>query len=110
MVSAGTGASRIVDNASFANATRYHSGGIAGLRPGEVPAILKRGEEVLTENNPRHVANAGAGGGEDRFKIVNMFDTGDVLEHALGTRVGERAILNYVRSNASAINSALGSS
>ena len=26
---------------------RYHSGGIAGIRPGEVPAILQRGEMVL---------------------------------------------------------------
>jgi hypothetical protein len=37
--------------------TRYHGGGIAGLRPDEVPAILQRGEEVLPRNSPRHRDN-----------------------------------------------------
>lgn len=40
-------------------ATRYHSGGVAGLAPDEVPAILRRGEEVLTRRDPRHRANSG---------------------------------------------------
>ncbi|UDF35607.1 UNVERIFIED_ORG: tape measure protein [Shinella sp. XGS7] len=43
--------------AAFVAAPRYHSGGIAGLRPNEVPAVLERGEEVLTENSPRHIKN-----------------------------------------------------
>ncbi|MFA5040978.1 MAG: phage tail tape measure C-terminal domain-containing protein [Bdellovibrionales bacterium] len=34
----------------FAGAPRYHSGGIAGLRPDEVPAILLRGERVIPKN------------------------------------------------------------
>ncbi|MDE2030333.1 MAG: hypothetical protein KGI97_07195, partial [Alphaproteobacteria bacterium] len=34
----------------FAGAPRYHSGGIAGLMPGEIPAILQRGEVVLPKN------------------------------------------------------------
>jgi hypothetical protein len=34
----------------FATAPRYHSGGIAGLMPDEVPAILQRGETVLPKN------------------------------------------------------------
>lgn len=38
---------RLVSTSAFAGAPRYHSGGIAGLRPGEVPAILQRGEVVL---------------------------------------------------------------
>ena len=41
--------------------TRYHSGGIAGRMPNlqanEVPAILQRGEEVLTRKDPRHRDN-----------------------------------------------------
>ena len=36
----------------------YHSGGIAGLRPDEVPLIAKRGEEIITQNDPRHRANS----------------------------------------------------
>jgi tape measure domain-containing protein len=48
--------------AAFAFAPRFHGGGIAGLRPGEVPAVLQEGEETLTEDNPRHIKNfRGAG-------------------------------------------------
>lgn len=64
VVGAGGGATRAVSPAAFAFAPRYHAGGIAGLRPREVPSILLKGEEVLTENDPRHVKNfrGGAGG------------------------------------------------
>jgi tape measure domain-containing protein len=40
------GAPRQVSPMVFAGATRYHSGGVAGLRPGEVPAILRQGEVI----------------------------------------------------------------
>jgi hypothetical protein len=35
----------------FAEAPRYHSGGIDGLGADEVPAILQRGETVLPKNS-----------------------------------------------------------
>ncbi len=46
----------------FAGAVKYHSGGIAGLQPDEVPAILMGGpkgkrEEILTAKDPRHRDN-----------------------------------------------------
>jgi len=50
-----------VPASAFAGAPRYHSGGLAGLKPNEVPAILQRGEEVLTANDPRHRNNFGGG-------------------------------------------------
>jgi hypothetical protein len=40
------GVSRSVSSSLFAGAPRYHRGGIAGLKPGEIPAILRRGEIV----------------------------------------------------------------
>lgn len=49
------GLSRNVSAATFAGAPRMHSGGIAGLRSGEVPAILQKGEMVLprgSRSNP----------------------------------------------------------
>src|SRR5690606_2621409 len=46
-VVSGGGRSRAVAAAVFSQAARYHGGGIAGLKPDEVPAILQRGEEVL---------------------------------------------------------------
>lgn len=42
-----------VDPAVFTNAMKYHTGGIAGLKPNEVPAILEEGEEVLTKEQRR---------------------------------------------------------
>jgi phage host-nuclease inhibitor protein Gam len=42
----------------FDGAPRYHSGGIAGLRLNEVPAILERGERVIPN---RLFGNAGGG-------------------------------------------------
>jgi len=43
----GYGHGRAVSPSVFAGARRYHSGGVAGMQPGEVPAILQRGEVVL---------------------------------------------------------------
>jgi len=48
---------RLVPALAFADAPRLHSGGMAGLRPDEVPAILQRGEVVLSR---AQVAAAGS--------------------------------------------------
>jgi len=101
---AGSGPKRNVNPMWFANAMRYHTGGIAGLKADEVPSILKRGEEVLTENDPRHRANGGPPGS---VKVVNVFDPGEAMEQALSSAPGERALLNYVRENKDAFNAAL---
>ena len=50
---------RAVPLMAFAGAPRMHSGGFAGLRPDEVPAILQKGERVLSR---RETAGYGAGG------------------------------------------------
>lgn len=101
---------RTVAPAFFNGAVRYHTGGVAGLKPDEVPAILQRGEEVLTKGDPRHRANGGleGGGAAPQVKIVNAFDAADMLQHALGSKVGEKALLNYVRGNSRTIKAALG--
>ena len=54
------GPSRMVPAMAFAAAPRMHSGGMAGLRHDEVPAILQRGERVLSR---REAQSYGAGGG-----------------------------------------------
>ncbi|MDQ0317725.1 glycoside hydrolase family protein [Amorphus orientalis] len=94
----------------FAGATRYHSGGIAGLRPDEVPAILRNGEEVLTENDPRHRNNGGASApaAPPVVKVVNAFDSAQVVSEGLNSATGEQTFLNIVRSNASTIRDTLG--
>ena len=42
------GPGRMVPALAFAGAPRMQNGGWAGLRPDEVPAILQRGERVLS--------------------------------------------------------------
>ena len=92
------GPSRLMPELAFVGAPRYATGGLAGLRPNEMPAILHRGEEVLTAQDPRHRANGGASG----VRIVNVIDpalAGDYLSSA----AGERTILNVLRRNAGAV-------
>ncbi len=54
------GSSRMLPAVAFAGAPRMHSGGAVGLRHDEVPAILQRGERVLSR---REAQTYGAGGG-----------------------------------------------
>jgi len=51
--------SRAVPSAAFANAQRYHNGGIAGLKPNEVPAILEKGEMVIPKSQVGQQGGAG---------------------------------------------------
>jgi hypothetical protein len=97
-------ATRSVNPLLFAAAPRYHVGGIAGLRPGEVPAILQAGEEVLTRNDPRHVAN---GGGSRSVRIINEFSPDATLNH-MQSSAGEEVILNVIGRNAGSIRRLLG--
>ncbi|KAA2315118.1 phage tail tape measure protein [Pseudooceanicola sediminis] len=53
------GPSRMVPAMAFAAAPRMHDGGMTGLRHDEVPAILQRGERVLSR---REAQSYGAGG------------------------------------------------
>lgn len=105
-------AGRRVSPAVFAGAARYHMGGIAGLRPGEVPTILQRGEEVLTQNDPRHIFNAGKATGDSAPtitpRIVNAIDGASFMEEAMKTKRGQEVVLNYMQANRSAVRGALG--
>ena len=61
------GSRRMVPAMAFANAPRMHSGGWAGLKPDEVPAILQRGERVLSRREA-----AGYGPGQATAPTVNV--------------------------------------
>ena len=101
---------RSVNPGMFAAAARFHTGGIAGLRPDEVPIIAQKGEEILTRGDPRHRANGGLGGGgaAPNIKIVNAIDAGDFVSKGLDTGVGGKALMNYIRANSGAIKQAIG--
>jgi hypothetical protein len=57
-IAGGASPTRAVPALAFAGAPRFHGGGIAGLGPDEVPAILQRGERVL---NRREAQSYGQG-------------------------------------------------
>lgn len=104
------GVSRSVPSAMFANAVRYHTGGIAGLQPGEVPAILQRGEEVLTRNDPRNIMNGGGNSQQSKTpRIVNVLDPSLVQDH-LSSSAGEEVLINVIRRNGSSIKQILSES
>jgi hypothetical protein len=92
---------RNVSPLMFGAAPRYHNGGVAGLAPDEVPAILRRGEEVLTQSDPRHRFNGGMGGGGDRAVVKQpIVAIGDrAVADALASAAGEEVILTHVRNN-----------
>ena len=91
----------------FANAMRYHAGGMVGLRPDEEAAILQTGEEVLSRTDPRNRLNGGAAPVVNN-RIINTIDPAEVLSAALGTPAGEKTLINAIRMNKRAIQGALG--
>lgn len=100
------GTVRNVPSFVFAGAPRYHSGGVAGLKPGEVPAILQTGEEVLARNDPRNVMNGGGqqqGGG---VRILNVVDP-SLVSDFMSSSSGEEVIVNAISRNAGAIKQVL---
>ena len=105
------GMTRMVNPMVFADAQKYHGGGVisgSGLTKNEVPIIALRNEEVLTEDDPRHVSNGGGRQAPVNLKNVNVFDPTDVLEASLANSAGERILLNFLTRNSNKINGALG--
>ena len=106
IVGKGFPSSRRVPAGIFANAPRYHSGGVVGLKPDEVPAILQTGEEVLSRNNPRNAMNGGASGGAN-VQIVNAIDSESVVAAGLSGNAGRQIIMNIVQANKGAFRQVL---
>jgi hypothetical protein len=103
------GRTRNVSPLAFANAPRYHGGGIAGLAPDEHAAILRKGEEVLTEADPRHRDNGGLqSGGKGPTGIRQVLAVGDdEIAAAMAGGAGEKVILTHIRRNRASIKQSL---
>lgn len=101
---------RTVSPMVFAGAGRFHEGGLPGLKPNEVPTILEKGEEVLTEDDPRHVANGGMAGGAAPVNVQNniMFDSAGVVADGMARPEGRKAFLSFITANKGAVKAALG--
>jgi len=92
----GYGHGRAFPASTWASAPRYHQGGIAGLRPGEVPAILEAGE-VISPKNARMV-RAGGGSSTSHLKMTINVEGANGDQHVkdLVTQ-GVTAGMNQVR-------------
>lgn len=91
-----------------AYAGAYHSGGIAGLRADEVSATLKKGEEILTEEDPRHRFNAGGeASGNKGSRLTQVLAIGDD-EIANAVRGRDDVTITHIKRNAPTIRRLLG--
>lgn len=97
---AGSGPKRQVPGWLFAGAPRYHSGGMVGLKPDEVPAVLQTGERVLNRQETA-AYNQGAG-----TRIINVIDPAMVQDY-MSSASGERTILNVIERNAGSVRQKL---
>jgi lambda family phage tail tape measure protein len=105
---------RSVNPGVFANAVRYHTGGVVGLQPWEVPIIAKKNEEVLTENDPRHINNLGSStesgngnSGMSNLQIINAIDSESVVQAGLSSPAGVKTVINLVKANKQTFKSIL---
>ncbi|MDX0622902.1 tape measure protein [Sinorhizobium medicae] len=105
---------RNVSASVFANAVKYHGGGVAGLKSNEVPTILEAGETVRTEQQEKALAEkqaaASSGGSASpvSLKIVNQIDSGEMVSAGLGSASGEKAFINAISTNRDTIKRIIG--
>jgi tape measure domain-containing protein len=92
---------------AWKNAKRHHDGGVAGVKSNEVATILEKGEEVLTENDPRHVNNGGGGTPVIKLTNVNTFDKNEVAGMVLQSAAFGPAVVNAISKNATAVKQRL---
>jgi hypothetical protein len=97
---------RKVHPAVFTNAIRYHNGGVAGLKPNEVPTILEKGEHVLTAQQAaaqKTADNAGV------TSIRNVLVTDpNFVPDALNSSQGEKVLVTFIQKNKASIRQMLG--
>lgn len=97
---------RVVNPAVFTNAVRYHNGGVAGLAPNEVPAILEKGEVVLTAQQAAAQKSADNAG---QLAIRNILVTDpNFVPDAMATSQGERVMTTFIQRNKASIRQMLG--
>lgn len=96
------GEKALFNPAIFRNATRYHDGGIVGLKSDEVPAILQKGETVI----PKGGSVGGSGSGQN-IQVLNTIDTDSIYQAAATSATFKKTILNIVRAERGSFKQAL---
>jgi tape measure domain-containing protein len=89
---------RSISAGAFAGAPKFHSGGVVpGLRSDEVPAVLQKGEEVLTRDDPRHILNGG-GSNNGGIRLIAVDDQRAAVAESLKTPQGQQAMIVNLRA------------
>ena len=104
----GAGSPRPALASWFASAPRFHNGGLPGLRSDEVPAVLQKGEEVLSKSDPRNVLNGGGAAQRPIINVTNMVESGSVVTEGLKSSGAVTALVNVVKANKGAFKAVLG--
>jgi hypothetical protein len=86
-----------VPTGTFVGAPRFHEGGIAGLRPNEVPAILQRGEVVIPNTGAALGRQGGGGGSSVAITYAPTINAGDLATKAWVRGVVDRSVGEAVR-------------
>jgi hypothetical protein len=89
----------------FQDAIRLHTGGIAGLASDEVPAILRRGEEVLTSTDARHRVNGGLSGSDSVTQVLAIGE--DQIAKAMRSASGCRIVLTHIKEESETVRQML---
>lgn len=102
-----------VNPAVFANAVKYHGGGVAGLKSNEIPTILEAGETVRTQQQEKALGdkmNASGGGAAapQTTNIINTIDTESFFAAANSSPTFQKTLLNLIRANKSSVKSIIG--
>jgi hypothetical protein len=100
---------RVVNPAIFAGAIKYHTGSngpVGGLRPGEVPAILQKGEHVLTARQAAQQSSK-ATGGDVAIRNVLVTDPNFVPD-AMATAQGEKVLMTILQRNKATVRQIVG--
>ncbi len=99
----GSNMRRSVPASAFANAPRFHNGGLPGLAPDEIPIIAQQGEEMITADDPRHRDNGGvvdaAQKGKGAGVRVVLVDDRSQVPQAMSSAEGEQVIVEAIRRN-----------
>jgi hypothetical protein len=108
----GPAPARAMSGSTLSSARRFHSGGVAGLNAGEVPAILERGEHVMTareaSRQKRKLMGKSDSGPPPQSGppvIVNLSDPAQIP--AIMAQYPQ-AILNIIHGNRREIRASLG--
>lgn len=94
----GSGVVRQINPAAFHAAVRFHTGGMVGLSADEVPAILQRGEQVISKSGVRAAANGNIP--PKSQSIRNVLVVGDQeVAGAMASAHGEEVVMNHLKRN-----------